>query len=101
MSTDSKRSEGVAEEIGGKVKGAIGSLIGNEQMEAEGDAKALAGEAKQEAAKAAGRSEGRIDEIAGAIKNRVGQVIDNEQMAVARAAGRGQAARQRVTRLAP
>jgi len=82
MSAESKRSEGVAQEIGGKVKRAVGTLIGNEQMEAEGRAKELEGEARQEEAKAEGRVQGKIEEVTGAIKNRVGQVIDNEQMTV-------------------
>jgi len=41
----------------------------------------VAGEAKQEAAKAAGRTEGKVEEVVGAVKNRIGQAIDNEQMA--------------------
>src|SRR5882762_9876599 len=81
MSTESKRGEGAAEELGGTIKKVAGKVLGNEQMEAEGKAKELAGEAKQEAAKAAGRTEGKVEEVVGAVKNRIGQVIDNEQMA--------------------
>ena len=51
MSNASKRGEGAAEEIGGKIKGAIGKAIGNEQMQAEGKAKELKGEARQKANK--------------------------------------------------
>lgn len=51
MSNESKRAEGVAQEIGGKVKKAVGGLIGNEQMQAEGKAKELQGEARQAANK--------------------------------------------------
>jgi len=80
MSNDSKRAEGKAEELGGKIKKGIGKLIGNEQMEAEGIVKEKKGEAKQEAAKAAERTKGKIEEVVGAVKNRVGAVIDNEQM---------------------
>ena len=76
----SKRSEGAAEKLGGKIKGTIGKLIDNEQMEAEGKAKELKGTAKEEAAKAAERDKGKVEEVTGAIKNRVGHVIDNEQM---------------------
>ena len=47
MSHASNRSEGAAEEIGGKIKKGIGKLIGNEQMEAEGKAKELKGENRQ------------------------------------------------------
>ena len=82
MSNASKRSEGAAEQLGGKIKRSIGKLIGNERMEAEGRAKELEGIAKQEAAKAAERGKGKVEEVAGAVKNRVGAVVDNEQMQV-------------------
>ncbi len=39
MSNDSKRAEGAAEEIGGKIKGGVGKLIGNDRMNAEGTAR--------------------------------------------------------------
>jgi uncharacterized protein YjbJ (UPF0337 family) len=80
MSNASKRAEGAAEELGGKIKGTIGKLIGNEQMEAEGKAKELKGKAKQEAAKSAERGKGAVQEAVGAAKSRIGAVIDNEQM---------------------
>jgi uncharacterized protein YjbJ (UPF0337 family) len=79
-SNASKRSEGAAEKLGGKIKGGIGKLIDNEQMEAEGKAKELKGTAKEEGAKAAERNKGKVEEVTGAVKNRVGHVIDNEQM---------------------
>jgi uncharacterized protein YjbJ (UPF0337 family) len=82
MSNASKRSEGAAEKLGGKIKRSIGKLIGNEQMEAEGRAKELKGTAKVESAKAAERTKGQVQEVAGAAKNRIGAVIDNEQMQV-------------------
>lgn len=80
MSNASKRAEGTAEEVGGKIKESVGKLIDNEQMAAEGKAKKLQGQARQESAKAAERSKGKVEEVAGAVKNRVGAVIDNEQM---------------------
>ena len=80
MSNQSKRGEGAAEEIGGKIKKNIGKVIGNEQMEAEGLVKEKKGEAKQEAAKSAERTKGKVEEIVGAVKNRVGAVIDDEEM---------------------
>lgn len=82
MSNTSKRVEGAVTELGGKIKKNVGALVGDEQMQAEGRAKELAGEAQQEEAKASARVEGKVEEVTGAIKNRVGQVIDNEQMAV-------------------
>ncbi|MDX2052821.1 MAG: CsbD family protein [Polyangiaceae bacterium] len=80
MNNASRRSEGVAEKLGGKVKGAVGKLIGNERMEAEGKVKELKGKAREEAAKASERTKGKVEQISGAVKNRVGAVIDNEQM---------------------
>jgi uncharacterized protein YjbJ (UPF0337 family) len=80
MSNQSKRAEGAAEEIGGKIKKGIGKVIGNEQMQAEGLVKEKKGEGKQEAAKASERTKGKAQEIAGAVKNRVGAVIDNDEM---------------------
>jgi uncharacterized protein YjbJ (UPF0337 family) len=81
MSNASKRAEGKAQEVGGKIKKAVGKVIGNEQMEAEGEVKALEGKGKQEAAKAAERTMGKVQEVVGAVKNRVGQVIDDDTMA--------------------
>jgi uncharacterized protein YjbJ (UPF0337 family) len=80
MSNASKRGEGAAEEIGGKIKKNIGKIIGNEQMEAEGKVKEEKGDAKQEAAKTAERTKGKVEEIVGAVKNRVGAVIDNDEL---------------------
>src|SRR3954469_5666528 len=80
MSNASKRAEGAAEELGGKIKGTVGKMIGNEQMEAEGKARELEGKAKQEAAKAAERTKGALEEVVGSVKNKVGAVIGNEQM---------------------
>jgi uncharacterized protein YjbJ (UPF0337 family) len=81
MSNESNKSEGTAEKIGGAIKKGVGALIGDEQMEAEGRAKELQGEARQEAAKANERTKGKVEEVAGAIKNRVGHIIDNDKMA--------------------
>jgi uncharacterized protein YjbJ (UPF0337 family) len=65
MSNMSKRVEGKTEQLGGKIKGTVGSLIGNKQMEAEGKAKELKGKAKQEAAKAGERIKGKVEELKG------------------------------------
>ena len=48
MATD-ERMKGKAEEIKGKIKGAAGDLIDNEQMEAEGRAEELKGRGRQRA----------------------------------------------------
>lgn len=80
MSNSSTRLDGAVEELGGTIKQAVGKTIGNEQMEAEGNAKKLEGQGKQEAAKASERVQGKVEEVAGAIKGGVGELIGNEQM---------------------
>jgi uncharacterized protein YjbJ (UPF0337 family) len=74
------RAEGKAAELGGKVKQGIGKILGNEQMQAEGEAKEKVGEARQEAAKAEERAKGKVEEVTGGLKNRVGAAIGTEQM---------------------
>ena len=49
MGNKTNRAEGAAEELGGKIKGTVGKIIGNDQMEAEGKVKELKGKARQEA----------------------------------------------------
>jgi uncharacterized protein YjbJ (UPF0337 family) len=80
MGTVAERREGMAEKIGGKIKNAIGKVLGSEQLEAEGKAKELKGEAREEAAKATERTKGKVDETVGAVKNQAGAVLGNEQM---------------------
>lgn len=80
MSNTSKRVEGAVEEIGGKIKGSLGKLTGNERMEAEGRATELKGQAKQEAAKAAERTKGKFEEVVGGAKSVVGDVVDNDEL---------------------
>lgn len=41
------RAEGKAEELGGKVKEAVGDATGNEDLEAEGQADQVSGKGKQ------------------------------------------------------
>ena len=55
MRNASKRVSGAAEELGGKIKGGAGKLIGNKQMQASGKADELEGKAKLQLAKAADR----------------------------------------------
>ncbi len=49
MGANEERIKGKAEELKGKIKGAAGDLIDNEQMEAEGRAEELKGQARQKA----------------------------------------------------
>ena len=80
MSNQSNKSQGVAEQIGGKIKAAVGKVVGNERLQAEGEAKRLKGVAREEAARAAERTKGKAQEVAGAVKNRIGAVIDDEEL---------------------
>jgi uncharacterized protein YjbJ (UPF0337 family) len=80
MSNQSDRAAGAVNEAGGAIKKGVGKLIGNEQMEAEGRATELKGEAQQGAAKSAERVKGSLEEAGGAIKKGVGKLIGNEQM---------------------
>ncbi|MFL5800787.1 MAG: CsbD family protein, partial [Roseiflexaceae bacterium] len=58
----------------------LGDVIDNEQMEAEGEAERLKGQARQDAAKTSERARGAGEELKGNLKKGVGDVIDNEQM---------------------
>jgi uncharacterized protein YjbJ (UPF0337 family) len=86
MSTESNKAQGHVEELGGKIAAGFGKLIGNKEMQAEGEAKELEGKARVQAAKAAERTKGKVEEAVGAVKNRVGAVIDNDEMEVEGAA---------------
>ncbi len=78
---ETAKNEGVAEQIGGKIKKGVGALIGDDQMRAEGAAKELKGEAREAAGKSAERGKGKVEEVVGAVKNRIGHIIDDEQLA--------------------
>ena len=49
MGANEERIKGKAEEIKGHIKHGVGSTFGNEQMEAEGRAEELKGQARQKA----------------------------------------------------
>ncbi len=78
MTNTSKRVEGVAEELGGKIRGGFGKLIGNEQMQVSGKACELEGAAKQLAAKAIEPIQVKMVKFVGAVRYRVGAMIENE-----------------------
>jgi uncharacterized protein YjbJ (UPF0337 family) len=80
MNNARKRSEGAAEKLGGKIKGGIGRLVGNERMAAVGEDREARGRAKEESAKAAERRKGKVEEVTGVVKNRVGAALDKPQM---------------------
>lgn len=80
MGNAGTRAKGKLQELAGKAKAKVGKAIGNEQMEAEGNAKALTGMATQEIVKAGERARGKVEEVAGRIKKEVGKAIENQQM---------------------
>ena len=49
MGANEERIKGAAEELKGKIKKGVGDLIDNEQMEVEGEAERLKGQARQKA----------------------------------------------------
>jgi uncharacterized protein YjbJ (UPF0337 family) len=77
MSAAGQRAKGVAEEVSGKLKKAAGKILDNEQMEAEGRAQELKGEARQEAAKGVERAKGSVEQAAGAVKAGIGRAVGN------------------------
>lgn len=77
-----KRAEGKVEEIVGGIKGTVGRVIGDERMEAEGEALKVEGQVRQESAKASERVKGAVEQVTGTVKKKVGQLIDNEQMEI-------------------
>lgn len=86
MNNTSRHLEGVADKVVGGVKKNVGKLIDNEQMQAEGAARQMAGQAQIEAVKGSERVQGKVEEVTGAIKRKAGELIDNEQMQIEGAA---------------
>ncbi len=80
MGENRERAGGMADQFAGKVKQGVGSLTGNEQVEAEGRAQELRGESRQETAETVGTARGMGEEAKGNIKQGAGNLLDNEQM---------------------
>jgi uncharacterized protein YjbJ (UPF0337 family) len=78
----SDRGEGTAEELGGKLKKGVGTLLGDDELEVEGRAQERAGHELKEDAKARERVKGKVEEVTGAVKNRVGRILGDDEMAV-------------------
>jgi uncharacterized protein YjbJ (UPF0337 family) len=86
MSTLKNQIAGVTDKVAGNLKKNVGKAIDNEQMQAEGAARELQGNAELAASRAQENAGGKVDEVAGAVKRRVGEAIDNQQMQVEGAA---------------
>ena len=82
MDNGTKRVKGKVEEIKGTLKEGVGDLIDNEQMQAEGHAEKVTGQARQDVAKAEERVKGMGEQLVGTTKGAVGRLIGNEQMRV-------------------
>jgi len=80
MSNQDRKEEGKLEQIGGKIKRAIGSLFGSERLRAEGEVQQLRGETRESGAKASERAKGTVEEIGGKIKNRVGAFVGDRKL---------------------
>lgn len=80
MSNQTKRIEGTAKELGGKIQKGVGNLIGNERMEAEGRVNELEGKTVKEGAKAAERVKGTVEQVAGSVKHKVGALLDDPSL---------------------
>ncbi len=80
MGNPTERVKGKVEEIKGTLKEGVGDLIGNEQMQAEGHADKITGQARQNVAKAEERIKGMGEELVGKAKGTAGSLIGNEQM---------------------
>ena len=75
MGTTAKKIEGHLEQLGGSIKKNIGKAIDNQQMEVEGAAHELKGNAKVEGAKGVERVKGKVEEVAGKVMAKVGELI--------------------------
>ncbi len=62
-----------ADSVQGKVKEGVGSISGDERLEAEGRAQSAAGSIK-------GRVAGRLDEVGGSVKQFAGGLLGDDQM---------------------
>ncbi|ORX91919.1 DNA binding protein [Basidiobolus meristosporus CBS 931.73] len=64
----------------GYVQETVGSVLGNEQMQAEGATKQPQADAEYEAAQAQGYAQGAGEKLKGNVKDTVGSAIGNEHM---------------------
>lgn len=80
MNNIKKRAEGLAKEVGGKIEGTVGKLVGSERIEKEGRAVELEGAKKQENAKTAERIKGKAEEVVGVLKKKVGELTGSEAL---------------------
>ncbi len=75
------RARGRSQVIAGNVKQGFGKLIGNQQLEAEGAAEVIEGEANEAAAKLSERVGGAAQELSGTLKQVAGDLIASPGLA--------------------
>jgi uncharacterized protein YjbJ (UPF0337 family) len=75
------KGQGFLEQIGGRIKQALGEMFGKEKMEAKGRAEELHGHEEVERGETAERREGTMQEAAGAVKKTIGETLESERMA--------------------
>ena len=80
MSDMRDKAEATWDKAAGAVKEKTGDLINNEQMEVEGKAQHLKGEAKMAVAKAEEHAAGTATKAKGKLRQAVGNLIDDEGM---------------------
>jgi uncharacterized protein YjbJ (UPF0337 family) len=76
------RARGRSKAIAGNIKQNVGKLIGNPQMEADGAAEEIRGEAEEDAAKASERVVGAGQELSGTIKRAAGDLTDDPELSI-------------------
>ncbi|GBC02421.1 hypothetical protein RclHR1_04610007 [Rhizophagus clarus] len=80
MSSEPSRVDANTKYYKGATKETIGKAIGNEQMQAEGQALKLEGEGEYKAAQTKGQAEGYKDNVTGTVKENIGKAVGNQQM---------------------
>jgi uncharacterized protein YjbJ (UPF0337 family) len=98
-----ERFKAKVEKVSGAIQKAVGKAIGNENLQARGEAKEHVGVARQQVAKASERFEGKAserlkgagDELKGAVKSFAGKVLGNAKMQAAGAVKKREGAARR------
>lgn len=73
---DENRFEGAARDIGGKIKGAVGDLTGDQKMQAEGAADKVAGKAQKAYGQAADTVKDTVSNAADKVRGMSGSAGD-------------------------
>jgi len=77
-----KRGAAQADVVAGAIQEAVGHVLGNETMEAKGEARQIVGHAREKAAKVAERTQGVVEEVLGTAKDEAGKLLGDTEMEV-------------------